>query len=84
MKHTGKMQYICMYIKVLSTVALQSSPAHQFGSVLTQVLYQNPQHGVAANEETQAVWELELSSKISLKSEKAYGVSASHHLSNQR
>lgn len=83
MKHTAKMQYICMYIKVLSTVALQSSQPIRL-AWCSLSLYQNPQHRAATNEESHAVWELELSSKISLKSEKAYGVSASHHLSNQR
>lgn len=83
MKHTAKMQYICMCIKVLSAVALQSSPAHQSGLMLSHFVPESTAQA-AANEESQAVWELELSSKISLKSEKAYGVPASHHLSNQR
>lgn len=47
-----------MYIKVLFTVAPQYSPDCQSGSVLIQT--QNPQHKVAAIEESQAVCELEL------------------------
>lgn len=60
------MQYICMYIKVLFALAPWYSPDCQPGSVLTQTFCSRILK-VAATEESQAVCELELWSKMDLK-----------------